>query len=289
MPSERPSRAGLAGMGPLLISVIVVAAGLIVAMVGGALSGVVNSDGDENCCSAVDFARSGLERRSPPSPPSPSRDGHRRRATTASSSGPRGRMSTAMGVTLATTSCAATSRDTSSRGAPTAASSCPAPSSTPTPRRPLGSCVARTPRRMVQIDHVVALSDAWQKGAQQLSAESRRALANDSLNLLAVDGLTNQRKSDGDAATWLPPNKAYRCSVCRTAGRGESEVRALGHQRRARRARADPGDVSVPAAAGHHRVCSRGWARDVGGSGVAVSPSARQNCPCAPSAAGRQV
>jgi len=36
-------------------------------------------------------------------------------------------------------------------------------------------------------------------------------LANDSLNLLAVDGLTNQRKGDGDAATWLPPNKAYRC------------------------------------------------------------------------------
>jgi hypothetical protein len=63
----------------------------------------------------------------------------------------------------------------------------------------------------VQIDHVVALSDAWQKGAQQLSAHTRRDLANDSLNLLAVDGPTNQGKSDGDAATWLPPNKAYRC------------------------------------------------------------------------------
>jgi len=63
----------------------------------------------------------------------------------------------------------------------------------------------------VQIDHVVALSDAWQKGAQQLPASTRRALANDSLNLLAVDGLTNQRKRDGDAATWLPPSKAYRC------------------------------------------------------------------------------
>jgi hypothetical protein len=64
----------------------------------------------------------------------------------------------------------------------------------------------------VQIDHVVALSDAWQKGAQQLTTARRTALANDVLNLLAVDGLTNQRKSDGDAATWLPPNKAYRCS-----------------------------------------------------------------------------
>lgn len=63
----------------------------------------------------------------------------------------------------------------------------------------------------VQIDHVVALSDAWQKGAQHLSAAQRLALANDPLNLLAVDGPTNTRKSDGDAATWLPPNKSYRC------------------------------------------------------------------------------
>jgi hypothetical protein len=63
----------------------------------------------------------------------------------------------------------------------------------------------------VQIDHVVALSDAWQKGAQQWTTTRRTALANDLLNLLAVDGLTNQRKSDGDAATWLPPNKSYRC------------------------------------------------------------------------------
>jgi hypothetical protein len=64
----------------------------------------------------------------------------------------------------------------------------------------------------VQIDHVVPLSDAWQKGAQQWTTPRRTALANDLLNLLAVDGLSNQRKSDGDAATWLPPNKAYRCS-----------------------------------------------------------------------------
>lgn len=63
----------------------------------------------------------------------------------------------------------------------------------------------------VQIDHVVALSDAWQKGAQQLTAETRRQLANDPLELLAVDGQTNQDKSDADAASWLPPNKVYRC------------------------------------------------------------------------------
>ena len=64
----------------------------------------------------------------------------------------------------------------------------------------------------VQIDHVVALSDAWQKGAQQLSPARRLSLANDPQNLLAVDGPSNQSKSDGDAATWLPPNKSYRCN-----------------------------------------------------------------------------
>ncbi|SFU16590.1 DUF1524 domain-containing protein [Arthrobacter sp. ov118] len=63
----------------------------------------------------------------------------------------------------------------------------------------------------VQIDHVVALSDAWQKGAQRLSAAQRLSFANDPLNLLAVDGPANMSKSDGDAATWLPPNKSYRC------------------------------------------------------------------------------
>lgn len=63
----------------------------------------------------------------------------------------------------------------------------------------------------IQIDHVVALSDAWQKGAQQLSYEKRVELANDPLNLLSVDGPTNQQKGDGDAATWLPPNKSFRC------------------------------------------------------------------------------
>jgi hypothetical protein len=64
----------------------------------------------------------------------------------------------------------------------------------------------------VQIDHVVAVSDAWQKGAQKLSSRLRYAFYNDPLNLLAVDGLTNQRKSDSDAASWLPPNKKYWCS-----------------------------------------------------------------------------
>ena len=64
----------------------------------------------------------------------------------------------------------------------------------------------------VQVDHVVALSDAWQKGARKLSASRRRELANDPLNLLAADGPANMSKGDGDAATWLPPNRAFRCA-----------------------------------------------------------------------------
>ena len=64
----------------------------------------------------------------------------------------------------------------------------------------------------VQIDHVVAVSDAWQKGAQKWNRTKRAAFYNDPLNLLAVDGPTNGAKSDSDAASWLPPNKSYRCA-----------------------------------------------------------------------------
>jgi Protein of unknown function (DUF1524)/Excalibur calcium-binding domain len=64
----------------------------------------------------------------------------------------------------------------------------------------------------VQIDHVVALSDAWQKGAQQWDAAKRRNFANDPINLQATTASINQQKSDSDAATWLPPNKSYRCT-----------------------------------------------------------------------------
>jgi hypothetical protein len=64
----------------------------------------------------------------------------------------------------------------------------------------------------VQIDHIVAVSDAWQKGAQQMTPGNRYSFYNDPLNLLAVDGPTNESKGDGDAATWLPSNKAFRCS-----------------------------------------------------------------------------
>jgi hypothetical protein len=64
----------------------------------------------------------------------------------------------------------------------------------------------------VQIDHVVSLSDAWQKGAQQLDGYQRFLFYNDPLNLLAVWGPANSQKSDSDAASWLPSNKGFRCA-----------------------------------------------------------------------------
>jgi hypothetical protein len=63
----------------------------------------------------------------------------------------------------------------------------------------------------VQIDHTVALSNAWQTGAFKLTSDQRKAFANDPLNLQAVKGKLNSQKGDGDAATWLPPLKSYRC------------------------------------------------------------------------------
>jgi len=63
----------------------------------------------------------------------------------------------------------------------------------------------------VDIDHVVALSDAWQTGAASWDEQTMREFGNDPLNLLAVEAGLNRQKGDGDAATWLPPKKDYRC------------------------------------------------------------------------------
>ena len=104
----------------------------------------------------------------------------------------------------------------------------------------------------VQIDHVIALSDAWQKGAQQLSADARKSLGNDPLNLMAVDGPTNQGKGDGDAATWLPPVALVPLHLRRAAGGGEGEVPAVGDAGRARRDRGGARRVPGPGAA--HRL-----------------------------------
>jgi hypothetical protein len=63
----------------------------------------------------------------------------------------------------------------------------------------------------VQIDYVVALAAAWRTGAKRWRAAERLFYANDDLVLLAVDGPTNNAKSDKDAAAWLPPNDTFHC------------------------------------------------------------------------------
>jgi Protein of unknown function (DUF1524) len=64
----------------------------------------------------------------------------------------------------------------------------------------------------VQIDHLVSLSDAWYKGARFWDDQRRRDFANDPRNLLAVAGQANFDKAFRDAASWLPPNVAFRCA-----------------------------------------------------------------------------
>ncbi|WIB36966.1 HNH endonuclease family protein [Curtobacterium sp. MCJR17_043] len=68
-----------------------------------------------------------------------------------------------------------------------------------------------TTSTLVQIDHVVALENAWRTGAQRLTQDEREALANDPENLFAVDGHSNSQKRSSDAATWLPAAKGFRC------------------------------------------------------------------------------
>jgi hypothetical protein len=64
----------------------------------------------------------------------------------------------------------------------------------------------------IQIDHVVPLGLAWQLGAAQWPQGKRVSFANDPANLLAVDGSANESKSDSGPDSWLPSNKAYRCT-----------------------------------------------------------------------------
>lgn len=64
----------------------------------------------------------------------------------------------------------------------------------------------------VQIDHVVALENAWQSGAYNLTQEDREALANDPDNLLAVNGHDNMSKGSKSADQWMPPNTTYACT-----------------------------------------------------------------------------
>lgn len=62
-----------------------------------------------------------------------------------------------------------------------------------------------------QIDHIVAVSSAWKMGANDWTRQERVSFYNDTDNLLAVDGPTNQRKSDYTLGEWQPPNANFHC------------------------------------------------------------------------------
>ncbi|WP_420110657.1 HNH endonuclease family protein [Pseudactinotalea sp.] len=64
----------------------------------------------------------------------------------------------------------------------------------------------------VQIDHVVALADAWRKGAAGWPSHVALAFANDPANLVPTEGAVNQDKGASDAATWMPPNTGFHCA-----------------------------------------------------------------------------
>lgn len=64
----------------------------------------------------------------------------------------------------------------------------------------------------VQIDHVVALADAWYAGAYAWDDQTRRNFANDPINLQATYGRENQSKSAKTADNWLPSNRDYHCT-----------------------------------------------------------------------------
>jgi len=65
--------------------------------------------------------------------------------------------------------------------------------------------------KAIEIDHVVALADAWYKGARSWDPQRRLDFANDPRNLLAVSPKANFDKAFRDAASWLPINEAFRC------------------------------------------------------------------------------
>ena len=98
--------------------------------------------------------------------------------------------------------------------APATASCSPARSNDPYTGKTIAFVRGQGTSSAVQIDHVVALSDAWQKGAQQLTAERAATFANDPLNLLAVDGRDQPERA---TATRRPGCRRTSASAARTS------------------------------------------------------------------------
>ncbi|NUT54109.1 MAG: HNH endonuclease [Saccharothrix sp.] len=69
----------------------------------------------------------------------------------------------------------------------------------------------------LDIDHTVALAEAWRSGADKWTDEQREKFANDlgGLQLIAVTASSNRSKGDQDAAKWKPPAQDYWCTYAR--------------------------------------------------------------------------
>lgn len=89
----------------------------------------------------------------------------------------------------------------------------------------------------LQVDHVVALAEAWDSGADEWSATQRNGFADYMPNLLAVTAASNMRKSDKDAAEWFPSRSEANCLWASTVVRvkdhwdltvDQAEAHALG-------------------------------------------------------------
>lgn len=78
--------------------------------------------------------------------------------------------------------------------------------------------VTTTTASKFDVDHVVALKEAWDSGAWDWTSARRKAYANDLgdwRSLRAVSAASNRSKSDKDPAQWLPTLTSFRCTYAR--------------------------------------------------------------------------
>ncbi|MEV0589450.1 HNH endonuclease family protein [Nonomuraea sp. NPDC050310] len=69
----------------------------------------------------------------------------------------------------------------------------------------------------LDIEHMVALKEAWESGAHAWTTARRKAFANSLLDgqLWVVTDHVNQAKGDQDPATWRPPLAGFHCTYAR--------------------------------------------------------------------------
>ena len=68
-----------------------------------------------------------------------------------------------------------------------------------------------TEARMVDIDHVVPLKNAWESGAHAWAPGERELFANDPENLVITNRSYNRQKGAQTPLTWAPINREYYC------------------------------------------------------------------------------